>query len=68
MLNFDVLKERHRNERGQYSQSLSTRVHRALSWLKKAESCDDDYSKFSSTKWSQAYCFEKRDRYCNSTR
>ncbi|HAS6231403.1 TPA: hypothetical protein ACGUW2_004220 [Vibrio vulnificus] len=46
MLNFDVLKERHRNERGQYSQSLSTRVHRALSWLKKAELCNDDDSKF----------------------
>ncbi len=46
MLTFDTLKQRHRNERERYSQALSTRVHRSLSWLNKAESCEDDDSKF----------------------
>ncbi|HCE2438255.1 TPA: hypothetical protein NGU06_000440 [Vibrio parahaemolyticus] len=46
MLTFDKLKQRHRNEREHYSQALSTRVHRSLSWLKKAEQCEDDDSKF----------------------
>ncbi|EKK9973574.1 hypothetical protein RFS42_001616 [Vibrio vulnificus] len=46
MLTFDKLKQRHRNEREHYSQALSTRVHRSLSWLKKSELCDDDDSKF----------------------
>ncbi|WP_407833152.1 hypothetical protein [Vibrio rotiferianus] len=46
MLTFDKLKQRHRTEREHYSQALSTRVHRSLSWLKKAEQCEDDDSKF----------------------
>lgn len=46
MLTFDTLKKRHRNERENYSQALSTRVHRSLSWFQQAESCDDDDSKF----------------------
>ncbi len=46
MLTFDTLKKRHRNEREYYSEALSTRVHRSLSWLKKAESCNDEDSKF----------------------
>ncbi|NLS14864.1 hypothetical protein HGP28_18555 [Vibrio sp. SM6] len=46
MLSFTNLKHRHRNERKGYSQALSTRVHRALSWLQKAEMCEDDDSKF----------------------
>ncbi|EGR1272843.1 hypothetical protein LQM14_002253 [Vibrio parahaemolyticus] len=46
MLTFNTLKERHRRERNNYSQSLSTRVHRSLSWLKKAEACEDDDSTF----------------------
>ncbi|MFV0574700.1 MAG: hypothetical protein ACK5NC_04695 [Vibrio sp.] len=46
MLNFEKLKQRHRMERGEFSQSLSIRVHRALSWLNKAEMCEDDDSKF----------------------
>lgn len=35
------LKERHRRERDSYPQALSLRVHRALSWLNKAEQCED---------------------------
>ncbi|WP_406733725.1 HEPN domain-containing protein [Vibrio scophthalmi] len=46
MLSFTNLKHRHRNERQDYSQALSTRIHRALSWLQKAELCEDDDSKF----------------------
>ncbi|BBM66770.1 hypothetical protein VA249_34160 [Vibrio alfacsensis] len=46
MLSYANLKHRHRNERQDYSQALSTRIHRALSWLQKAELCEDDDSKF----------------------
>lgn len=46
MLTFNTLKERHRRERNSYSQAISTRIHRSLSWLKKAELCEDDDSKF----------------------
>ncbi|ELX4139878.1 hypothetical protein QJ359_004416, partial [Vibrio vulnificus] len=45
-LSYANLKHRHRNERQDYSQALSTRIHRALSWLQKAELCEDDDSKF----------------------
>nr|WP_269135255.1 HEPN domain-containing protein [Vibrio cincinnatiensis] len=40
------LKERHRRERDSYPQALSLRVHRALSWLNKAEQCEDYDSQF----------------------
>ncbi|MEJ3630053.1 hypothetical protein [Vibrio vulnificus] len=43
---YQLLKERHRQERDTYPQALSLRVHRALSWLKKAEMCDDHDSKY----------------------
>ena len=42
MANFTTLKKRQRNERGNYSANLSLRVHRALSWLEKAEVCEGD--------------------------
>ena len=47
-LSFDVLKKRHREIRGSenYPESLSLRVHRALSWLKPAEIEDDWDIKF----------------------
>ncbi|EKO3686116.1 hypothetical protein P0F07_000886 [Vibrio metschnikovii] len=44
MLTFNTLKQRHRAERDQYPSTLSIRVHRALSWLNKAEQCNDDDS------------------------
>lgn len=37
MFNYEELKTRHRAERDAYPQSLSLRVHRALSWLDRAE-------------------------------
>lgn len=46
MLTFNTLKQRHRAERDQYPSALSIRVHRALSWLNKAEQCRDDDSAF----------------------
>jgi hypothetical protein len=36
------LKDRHRRERESYHASLNLRVHRALSWLGRAEQCGDD--------------------------
>ena len=41
-MNYITLKERHRAERNDYPQSTSLRVHRALSWLDRAERCEDD--------------------------
>lgn len=43
---FAVLKARHRAERDKYPQKLSLRVHRALSWLQRAERCKDDDGRF----------------------
>ncbi|MCC9661499.1 hypothetical protein LPA49_13145 [Pseudoalteromonas sp. MB41] len=43
---YQCLKERHRRERDSYPQALSLRVHRALSWLDKAEQCEDYDSQF----------------------
>ena len=47
-LSFDTLKKRHREIRGiaNYPESLALRVHRALSWLKPAESEEDLDVKF----------------------
>ena len=42
MKTFDTLKSRQRKERHQYGEYLSVRVHRALSWLNRAEQCVDD--------------------------
>ena len=39
---FNKLKERQRKERENYPVHLGLRVHRALSWLGKAENCDGD--------------------------
>lgn len=41
-----ALKARQRVEREGYPEFLSLRVHRALSWLKRAERCDDDDGRF----------------------
>jgi len=46
-MNYTELKARHRSERENYaSNALSLRLHRALSWLNKAEQVEDDDSKF----------------------
>ncbi|MFT4747768.1 MAG: hypothetical protein ACI8XG_001851 [Congregibacter sp.] len=41
-LDYSHLKERQRSERENYPENLSLRVHRALSWLHRAESCEND--------------------------
>ncbi|WP_182026832.1 HEPN domain-containing protein [Vibrio rotiferianus] len=43
---YQALKDRHRRERDSYSQALSLRIHRALSWLHRAEMCDDLDSRY----------------------
>lgn len=46
MLDYDSLKERQRAERDGYPTNLALRVHRALSWLNRAEQCEDADSRF----------------------
>ena len=41
-MNYNVLKTRQRENRDQYPSALGLRVHRALSWLRRAELCDAD--------------------------
>jgi len=41
-MNYQALKDRHRAERDAFHPNLSLRVHRALSWLNRAEQLDDD--------------------------
>ena len=43
---FEELKDRQRVERHNYSEGLALRVHRALSWLKRAEEASDDDARF----------------------
>ena len=43
---FEWLKERQRDERHNYSEGLALRVHRALSWLKRAEEANDNDARF----------------------
>ncbi|MEL0630599.1 hypothetical protein [Psychromonas aquatilis] len=42
MIGFHELKEQQRNQRHGFPDNLAIRVHRALSWLKKAEACEGD--------------------------
>jgi hypothetical protein len=46
MSDFNTLKQRHRSVRDGYPTNLNLRVHRALSWLQRAEIADDADSKF----------------------
>lgn len=41
-MNFERLKQKHREIRDGFPNSLNLRVHRALSWLDKSEQCNDD--------------------------
>ena len=45
-LTYDSLKARHRCERDNQPETTSLRIHRALSWLKCAEQCEDADGKF----------------------
>lgn len=46
MNHYEPLKHRQRLERDHYPQNLSIRIHRSLSWLQRAEMCDDNDGKF----------------------
>lgn len=62
---FDELKQRHRTVRDDYPENLNLRVHRALSWLKAAESVDDSDQQFIFLwiAFNAAYATEMDDRY-----
>lgn len=60
------LKARHRAERGSQHQNLALRVHRALSWLKRAEQLSDDLDGRFIFLWivfNAAYATEIDERY-----
>ena len=46
MLSHNSLKDRQRAERDTHPEGLALRVHRALSWLNRAERCTDDDGRF----------------------
>ena len=46
MLSHKLLKDRQRTERDTHPEGLALRVHRALSWLNRAEQCTDDDGRF----------------------
>lgn len=61
MYQYSELKERHRTERDGYDQQLSLRLHRALSWLKKAEASADDLDACFIFQWiafNSAYAYQ----------
>jgi len=65
VLRFEQLKQQHRAERERYSHNLSLRVHRALSWLRKAEEmedCLDSQFIFLWIAFNAAYATEITDR------
>lgn len=45
-MNYAMLKARQRQERATYPENISLRIHRALSWLNRAEQCEDDDGRF----------------------
>jgi len=46
MLDHETLKKKQREERDSHSEGLALRVHRALSWLNRAEQCEDVDGRF----------------------
>ncbi|MFC2992973.1 hypothetical protein [Halomonas tibetensis] len=46
MLTHAHLKERQRAERENHAEGIALRIHRALSWLNRAELCDDEDGRF----------------------
>ena len=65
MPGYKELKERHRAERDTYPENTSLRIHRALSWLDRAEQCGDDHDArfiFLWVAFNAAYANEIDDR------
>jgi len=46
MLSHATLKARQRVEREHHAEGIALRIHRALSWLNRAELCDDEDGRF----------------------
>lgn len=70
-LNHQVLKARQREIRDRFTHSLSLRVHRALSWLKRAEQEDEDHDArfiFLWVAFNAAYANQVPDRQNSSER
>jgi hypothetical protein len=66
-MDYQALKERHRAERDALHPNLSLRVHRALSWLNRAEQLDDDPDGrfiFLRIAFNAAYATEIDERLC----
>jgi len=64
-MNYDTLKQRHRNERDSFPSNLSLRVHRSLSWLQRAEQMEDPDSQFIFLwiAFNAAYATEIKEEY-----
>lgn len=45
-MKYEALKNRQRGERHQYPEAIGLRIHRALSWLHRAEQCEDEDGRF----------------------
>ena len=60
-----TLKRRHRQERDSQPTNLSLRLHRALSWLNRAEQAEDDDGRFIFLwiAFNAAYATEIDERY-----
>ena len=70
-LNYQTLKERQREIRDSFPHSLSLRVHRALSWLKRAEQEVEDHDArfiFLWVAFNAAYSNQVPDRQSSSER
>jgi len=71
VLNYQSLKSRQRETRDSFPHSLSLRVHRALSWLKRAEQEDEDHDACFIFLWvafNAAYANQVPDRQNSSER
>ena len=57
VLNFDTLKQRQRAERGAYASAFGLRIHRALSWLHRAElAAQEDHDLAFISLWDRLQC------------
>lgn len=64
-MQYATLKQRHRQERDSQPVNLSLRLHRALSWLNRAEQVEDDDGRFIFLwiAFNAAYATEIDERY-----
>jgi hypothetical protein len=67
-MDYQALKQRHRAERADFHANLTLRVHRALSWLQRAEMAEDEDGRFIFLwiAFNAAYATEIPDAYKGS--